>query len=180
MATERRTVIADAAIRTLARAGGRGLTHRAVDKEAGLPIGSTSYYLRTRADLLRAAVDRLAELDEAALAPAAGATLAADLARVTDQLLTTDRERLLARYELALESVRRPELREILAAGTRRVRGAIEQRLSELGVATPREVADAALALVDGLLFAELTAVEGQQRGRAELERVLSRLLGTR
>lgn len=179
MATGRRTVIADAAITTLAKAGGRGLTHRAVDKEAGLPIGSTSYYFRTRADLLRAAVDRLAELDEAVIAPAAGGTLAAALARVTDQLLTTDRERLLARYELALESVRRPELRAFLAAGTHRVRGAIEQRLTEQGVATPREVANAALALVDGLLFAELTAVEGQQRGRAELEGVLARLVGT-
>ncbi|MFB9854931.1 TetR/AcrR family transcriptional regulator [Micromonospora andamanensis] len=180
MATDRRAVIADAAITTLARAGGRGLTHRAVDKEAGLPIGSTSYYLRTRADLLRAAVDRLAELDEAALTPATDGTLAADLARVIDHLLTTDRERLLARYELALESVRRPELRVFLAAGTHRVRGVIEQRLAEQGVAAPREVAEATLALVDGLLFAELTAIEGQQRGRPDLEAALARLVGTR
>ncbi|MEV4711401.1 TetR family transcriptional regulator [Micromonospora sp. NPDC049374] len=178
MATERRTVIADAAITTLARAGGRGLTHRAVDKEAGLPIGSTSYYFRTRADLLRAAVDRLAELDEAALAPAAAGTLAADLARVADQLLATDRDRLIARYELVLESVRRPELRAFLAAGTHRVRGAIEQRLTEQGVAGARDVATAALALVDGLLFAELTATEGQQRSRAELEATLAKLVG--
>ncbi|WBB52707.1 TetR family transcriptional regulator [Verrucosispora sp. WMMD573] len=179
MVTERRSVIADAAITTLARAGGRGLTHRAVDRQAGLPIGSTSYYFRTRADLLRAAVDRLAELDEAAIAPAAGGTLAADLARVADQLLGSDRERLLARYELALESVRRPELRGFLAVGTRRVRAAIEQRLGEQGVTSPREVADAALALVDGLLLAELTATERQQRSRAELERTLVRIVGT-
>ena len=70
MVDERRVLIADAAIETLARAGSRGLTHRAVDRTAGLPLGSTSYYLRTRADLLRAAVDRLAELDSTALAPA--------------------------------------------------------------------------------------------------------------
>ncbi|NGM13416.1 TetR family transcriptional regulator [Verrucosispora sp. WMMA2044] len=178
MVTERRTVIADAAITTLARAGGRGLTHRAVDRQAGLPMGSTSYYFRTRADLLRAAVDRLAELDEAAIAPATAGTLAADLARVLDRLLGADRERLLARYELALESVRRPELRGFLAAGTHRVRGAVEQRLRERGVTSPREVADAALALIDGLLLAELTATEGQQRGRAELEGTLARLVG--
>lgn len=180
MAGDRRTVIADAAITTLAKAGGRGLTHRAVDREAGLPIGSTSYYLRTRADLLRAAVDRLAELDEAALAPVAAGSLAADLARVADQLLGSGRERLLARYELALESVRRPELRELLAAGTRRVRAAIEQRSADQGADAPGEVADAVLALVDGLLLAELTAIEGQQRDRADLERVLTRLVGTR
>ena len=180
MPTDRRTVIADAVIATLAQGGGRGLTHRAVDKEAGLPVGSTSYYLRTRADLLRAAVDRLAELDEAALAPAADGTLAGDLARVTHALLTTDRERLLARYELALESVRRPELRELLAAGTDRVRGGIEQRLADQGAEAPRETADAVLALVDGLLFAELTATDGRQRGRDELEAVLAQLVGRR
>jgi DNA-binding transcriptional regulator YbjK len=180
MSTQRRTVIADAVISTLARAGGRGLTHRAVDKEAGLPIGSTSYYFRTRADLIRSAVGRLAELDAAALAPAAGDTLAADLARVVDQLLHTDRERLLARYELALESIRRPELRELLAVGTRRVRGAIEERLAAEGVAAPREMADAVLALVDGLLFAELTSTEGQERTTEQWERVLTRLVDTR
>ena len=180
MPTERRTLIADAVISTLAKAGGRGLTHRAVDKEAGLPIGSTSYYFRTRAELIRSAVGRLAELDAAALEPAAGDTLAADLARVADQLLHSDRERLVARYELALESVRRPELRELLAVGTRRVRGAIEERLAEEGVAEPRAMADATLALVDGLLFAELTATEGQERSPEQLEKTLMRLVGSR
>lgn len=180
MSTDRRTVIADAVISTLAKAGGRGLTHRAVDREAGLPLGSTSYYFRTRADLIRSAVGRLAELDAAALAPVADATLAADLARVADQLLGSHRERLVARYELALESVRRPELRELLAVGTRRVREAIEERLTEEGVAAPREMADAALALVDGLLFAELTATEGRGRSPEQLERVLTQLLGPR
>ena len=40
----RRALIADAAISTLARDGMRGLTHRAVDRAAGLPEGSASYY----------------------------------------------------------------------------------------------------------------------------------------
>jgi DNA-binding transcriptional regulator YbjK len=44
----RRALIADAAISTLARDGMRGLTHRAVDRTAGLPEGSASYYFRTR------------------------------------------------------------------------------------------------------------------------------------
>jgi AcrR family transcriptional regulator len=40
----------------------RGLTHRAVDRTAGLPEGSASYYFRTRQALLQATVERLAEL----------------------------------------------------------------------------------------------------------------------
>src|ERR1051326_7175822 len=58
----RRALIADAAISTLARDGMRGLTHRAVDRAAGLPEGSASYYFRPRQALLRATVERLAEL----------------------------------------------------------------------------------------------------------------------
>ncbi len=63
---ERRDAIADAAIHLVANRGLRGLTHRAVDAEVGLPPGSTSYYLRTRQALLAACLDRLLALDETA------------------------------------------------------------------------------------------------------------------
>src|SRR5262249_26557192 len=65
----RRAELADAAIATLARDGMRGLTHRAVDRAAGLPEGSASYYFRTRQALLKATVERLAELDSAEMLP---------------------------------------------------------------------------------------------------------------
>jgi DNA-binding transcriptional regulator YbjK len=65
----RRALIADAAISTLARDGMRGLTHRAVDRAAGLPEGSASYYFRTRQALLQATVERLAELTSTDLQP---------------------------------------------------------------------------------------------------------------
>ena len=61
--TDRKTLIADAALTLLSAAGARGLTHRGVDAEAALPQGSTSFYFRTRLDLLRAAVQRHAALD---------------------------------------------------------------------------------------------------------------------
>ena len=44
----RRAQLADAGIRILAREGARGLTHRAVDAEAGVPTGTASNYFRTR------------------------------------------------------------------------------------------------------------------------------------
>src|SRR5215468_6402803 len=109
----RRADIADAAIRTLARDGMRGLTHRAVDRAAGLPEGSASYYFRTRQALLQAAVERLAELDSvdmrgrASLPGPAGRDLdgfAVAAAGIVERWLTAGRERLLARYELALEA----------------------------------------------------------------------------
>src|SRR3982751_702680 len=42
------------AVHVIAEHGLRGLTHRAVDREAGLPEGSCSAYLRTRLALLTA------------------------------------------------------------------------------------------------------------------------------
>jgi DNA-binding transcriptional regulator YbjK len=175
MRTDRRTLIADAIIETLARVGSRGLTHRAVDETAGLPRGSTSYYLRTRASLLEAAVGRLAELDSAAVSRLEGRSLAVVLARVVEQLLSSDRARLLARYELSLEAVRRPELRDVLATGTRQVRDVVCARLTEDGVADPDRIADDVLVMLEGLLFAELT--QGPARSREELQDSIERVL---
>ena len=60
---DRRAAIADAALEVLEAEGGRGLTHRAVDRRAGLPEGSTSNYFQTREALLTAALSRLVELE---------------------------------------------------------------------------------------------------------------------
>ncbi|GAB3973037.1 TetR family transcriptional regulator [Plantactinospora veratri] len=64
---DRFAVITDAAIELVAELGMRGLTHRAVDARAGLPLGSTSAYFRTRKALIEAVVRRLADLDRADL-----------------------------------------------------------------------------------------------------------------
>ena len=40
----RRAELADAALRVVAREGSRGLTHRAVDEEAGVPTGTASLF----------------------------------------------------------------------------------------------------------------------------------------
>lgn len=177
MQPDRRNLIADAIIETLARAGSRGLTHRAVDDAADLPRGSTSYYLRTRASLIEAAVDRLAESDTVALRARRGESLAEMLARVLDQLRTGDRVRTLARYELSLEAVRRPELRKPLDTGALRVRAAIASRLGEDGVSDPDATACDVMALFDGLLFRELTTPEGRPTPRSDLRRAFERIL---
>lgn len=177
MGTDRRTRIADAIIETLARSGSRGLTHRAVDEAAGLPQGSTSYYLRTRDSLMDAAVARLAEVDSAALQPAAGESLAGMLARVLDDLLLADRDRTLARYELCLEAVRRPELRGHLDAGTDQVRQVITDQLERVGKPDPEALAGDVMALFDGLLFRELTAPLGHRSDRSVIQRTIERVI---
>ena len=51
----------------LAEHGSRGLTHGQVDRYAGVPEGTTSYYYRTRAALLRGVGKRVGEIDVANL-----------------------------------------------------------------------------------------------------------------
>lgn len=158
--TARRALVADAALAVLAQAGSRGLTHRAVDAQAGLPAGSTSYYHRSRAALLTACVRRLVEMDHAqldAMTPLvtarSAATLADALAGVLHGWLTVDRWRHLARYELSLESVRRPELAAELHRGGNEIRARIAGVLDGLGATEPERHAAVLVACVDGLLF---------------------------
>ena len=61
----RREQIGDAGVGLIARDGVHALTHLQVDTEAGLPRGSTSYYARTRRDLLALVVNRLSEGSQA-------------------------------------------------------------------------------------------------------------------
>jgi DNA-binding transcriptional regulator YbjK len=57
----RRQHLCDAAIELLASHGIRALTHRGVDKKAGLGEGTTSSYFRTRDALLRGVFARVAD-----------------------------------------------------------------------------------------------------------------------
>lgn len=59
---DRRLLIADTAISVIANSGIRGLTHRAIDRAAEFAPGSTSYYARSKAQLVALTVERLASL----------------------------------------------------------------------------------------------------------------------
>lgn len=176
----RRDALADAAITVLARAGGRGLTHRAVDRAAGLAEGSTSYYFRTRESLLSAVVERLAVLDAASLPQMAGSGrrgLTEDFATVVEELSTAGRDRLLARYELSLEATRRPELRQTLRASATAVRAAVAERLSAAGVDHAQRTAEELLLLLDGLLLEQVTGLGARHLDRPALRERIDRLL---
>jgi DNA-binding transcriptional regulator YbjK len=127
----RRAALVDAGVEVLAREGARGLTFRAVDGEAGVPVGTASNYFTGRDDLLRQIDTRLHER----LAP--DPEVVAELLRAPrDRSLITalmhdlmaraqrDRTGYLGLLEMRLEATRRPELR---ASYTKTVRGDLEQ-----------------------------------------------------
>ncbi len=174
---DRRSRIADAVITVLADRGSRGLTHRAVDEVAGLPVGSTSYYFRSRAELLAAAIGRLAELD-IELLDDDGDPRERLVRILADSLEGAGRRRTLARYELVLEAARRPEIHRAMAAGTER----LLERVQALFPSTPPDEAEVRardlLAFIDGLLLANVTSPEAQRPSPTELADTLTRVLG--
>ena len=182
----RRAEIADAAIATLARDGMRGLTHRAVDRAAGLPEGSASYYFRTRQALLQATVERLAELDRTDMLDSTGipappsqdlGTFAGLAAAIVEHWLTTGRERQLARYELALEANRRPELRQTLVASGAAIRAMVADRFAAAGVREPQHRAADFVAFLDGLLFDQIAGAGARELTGADLHATIRALL---
>ncbi|GAA3814775.1 TetR/AcrR family transcriptional regulator [Streptomyces phyllanthi] len=159
-APSRTHLIADTALALLAERGMRGLTHRAVDEAAGLPQGSTSNHARTRQALLEITVRRLAERETQALtpdempAPRDGLDALVDgLALALHRYLTGHRDLLLARYELALEATRRPELREFYDAAGRRFREPLTALVTAAGSPEPARHVLSLVAFCDGLMF---------------------------
>ena len=155
LGTDRQDAIADAAIHLVATRGLRGLTHRAVDAEAGLPPGSTSYYLRTRNALLTACVNRLLTRDVGGMSTPDGLDVP-PLELMVGMTVGLARDRpddLIARYELSLEASRQPELRAAINEGGRQLRVLLAQLLDGLGVPDPSEAAWPVAAMMDGLLY---------------------------
>jgi DNA-binding transcriptional regulator YbjK len=115
---QRRRDLCDAAIELLAADGARGVTHLRVDRRAGLPDGTTSFYYQTRAALLRGAIDRVIELDVADFTGALDATDDGEadslLSRLAEQAMRTavepERSRARARFELMMIASRDLEL----------------------------------------------------------------------
>lgn len=186
----RADLVADAALALLAERGMRGLTHRAVDEAAGLPQGSTSNVARTRQALLELAVRRLADREARVLAlhempdPAAGTDSLVDaLALAAHRALTRNRELTLARYELALEATRRPELRAHFDAAGARFRDQLTALVTALGSTDPERHALSLIAWADGLMFSCVAGsfsarVPDRAAVRESLREVLDGMIG--
>ncbi|HEV7581972.1 MAG TPA: TetR/AcrR family transcriptional regulator [Mycobacterium sp.] len=135
---ERRRELCDAAIQVLAEHGSRGLTHGQVDRCAGVPEGTTSYYYRTRAALLRGVGTRIAEIDVANLQSVIDEPLDplspfAHLAELT--MMQADGPGLMlnrARHELVLGAVRDPGLAETSQTFVARINAMAHEAIAHL------------------------------------------------
>ena len=159
----RRRGILTAATTVMARQGNRGLTHRAVDREAGIPEGSSSAYFRTRDALLGALGDFVADrmaVDVEALGvrlagcPGDHERAVAEVSRLFSRWLD-EPDLLTARLELTVAATRDPGL----AARFTQWRDDLVTMVREVLATAGKDggaSADALVAALDGVLLASL------------------------
>lgn len=155
----------EAALALIAQVGPDGLTHRAVAKEAGLPLAATTYWFASKEDMVRAALEHAAERDIAywgRLREASRnwtvATLPKHLTQVIEDACTTRRECAVVDCALWLEAVRRPELRDVAQRWLDAYSDSIHTILINAGAPATEADADLLGSVIDGLIGHQLVA----------------------
>jgi len=160
----RRLQLLDAALHVLADEGLKGLTHRAVDRRAGVPEGSCSAYWRTRQALQGALTEYVAGsllADVDALAERLRGS-GPDQATTVDDAIELflrwldQRELLVARLELTMAASRDEELATLLAVHRSRLVAIVDQVMTAAGHEHGAARAEALVASYDGILLAAL------------------------
>ncbi|MFN3714388.1 MAG: TetR/AcrR family transcriptional regulator [Alcanivoracaceae bacterium] len=159
---QRRRTILEAALRIIVREGIRNVRHRAVAKEADVPLSATTYYFKDISDLIadtftlfaerameeviepfrQQAFGLLAEFDTDRLQDTA------ERERLTDQLadMTTfflyqesrdKREHLIAEQAFLQEAVLDPRLRDLAVTYTNKLVEVLQSACDKLGTADP-------------------------------------------
>jgi TetR/AcrR family transcriptional regulator, regulator of biofilm formation and stress response len=184
----RREQILEAALRIIGRSGRQAITHRAVAEEAGVPLGSTTYYFDSRDDLLRQAlehvaaseVERYRELGDQLRRVESPRDLAD---RLIDELVAAAQDRIayIAEYEIWLEAGRRPELREAANSWCDAEQHSVALAMEALGSTDPATDASLVVTAIDGLgervLAREDDPAAAAEEFRPELRRLIERLV---
>src|SRR6476619_7579460 len=182
---QRRAAILRATLRILGREGTAAITHRSVAEEAGVPIAATTYYFSSKEDLIREALHLHAEMEAERVADATRTLgdgppnvelLAEHLADFVDHGLGAGRRALIAEYELLLQAARDPGLESLSRVFYERVRGQLEETLTELGARDPTAAARLIMAVLAGLEVDNL-ATPTTHLSRDELRQLIGQLL---
>jgi DNA-binding transcriptional regulator YbjK len=178
---QRRDALVAAAADLLESEGFDAVSHRAVARLAGVPLGSTTYYFASLDDLRAAAASALAQRWVRRMARAADAVRegtydpAEAARRIARVVLPGDRRAVLSEYEQLLAAARHPAVATVL----REMRPAFVQVIDDLLIRTGwagRVRSDVVLAVLDG------AAVSALSEGRADVREfgagLLAELLG--
>ena len=181
-----RAAIIEATIRLIGREGVDGVTHRAVAREAGVSLSSTTYHYGSRDEIVSEALRHVADQEIERIARDAEALAGghADVPSIARALTTWLAEqvrgdelvRVRAGYHLQLEAARRPELRAIHVAWGQAVQGLAGRVLRAAGSPRPHTDASILSSAIDGLRMDEVTAPRPgfERRAYPVIERLLS------
>lgn len=160
----RQAHLLESAIVVVGRGGLRGLTHRAVDRQADLPEGTCSVYFRTRLALLTALTTFVAQrltddvraMGEALPHPSGdpGPAIEATVDMVVRW--SGQPELLITMTELYLESVRTPSLRPVSGAWREQLVDVVEVLVQRAGKQDPRRRAKSIVGSVEGVAISSL------------------------
>jgi DNA-binding transcriptional regulator YbjK len=182
----RRAELLEAAIHLIGSQGLDAVTHRAVAAAAGVPSAATSYYFRSKDELIDEALRALAEGEIARLRERREAlgdgvfdldamveTLAA---WIEEQLKDAGRVALVAQYHLQIEASRRMEAADILERWAVETDELAEHAMRALGAREPARAAVLLVCLIDGLRLRLLASKHAPPAG-AELRATLRAML---
>jgi DNA-binding transcriptional regulator YbjK len=182
----RRAELLEAAIHLIGAQGIEAVTHRAVAAEAGVPAASTSYYFRSKDELIHEALRSLAEREIERLRERRAAlgegmadldvTVEALAAWIEEQVGPEGSVALLAQYHLQLEAARRPEARAILEDWKTGTDDLAQTAMASLGARDARTAAILLVCAIDGLRL-RLLASGHEPLGPEQLRAVLRALL---
>ncbi|MBI4510463.1 MAG: TetR family transcriptional regulator [Deltaproteobacteria bacterium] len=173
----RRTEVLEAVLRVIARDGPRAVTHRAVAQEAGTSVRATTYYFKSKDELLTEAfiyyaaraTARFEAIEKAAWREPIRTIdqAAAALAEAVASDLEGDRTGLIAELELVLEIGRNPALEEPYRHWQARLEEMLARSAKALGSQGPERDARVILAALRGL---EVEALSRPSRATSRKE----------
>lgn len=173
--SDRPARIADASLEIIATSGLHALTHRTIDAKLGFPAGTTSYYARTRAELISRALNLLMERFAEAVQRLPQGSISTDeeAVRVISRMVLMLAEKpydQIARFVLLIDLRDDPELHRLINASSGPytiVSQLTVDLLERFDVPEPRAHAAVLLAMVDGLLLARLAGASDVELERA-------------
>jgi TetR/AcrR family transcriptional regulator, regulator of biofilm formation and stress response len=194
----RRDALLDAAVELLTAGGFAAVSHRAVADRAELPLAATTYYFRSRDDLIAAAFELMVDRDLAAtrerftarvgqlgvpsgeadggIAPRVSARAAAEaLAAALLPHDEAERRRHLALWELYLRAGRDPALRPLARLWTDRCRATTSELLRIAGYPASATAVNLLGAAADGVTIEAV--VEARPNAVQSMVEIMSRAL---
>jgi AcrR family transcriptional regulator len=178
-------MLLDAAVRVLGERGMRALTHRAVDAEAGVAVGSTANYFPTREALLEAIVERVSAIerdhfDEVAVTvcPTTAVELGRAIAGWARDATGVYRALTLSRYAILVEAGHNAKIRHQLAATGSRVNAWFANWLRLIGSRDPDHDVHVLGNYITGLMLHQLAIPDPQFDPTGHITALLESLAG--